>query len=315
MYATNLQNNQHGGCMKPSEKLDAIAAKLAQAKLPDIDFEKYLKDNEDDNAKVKRVVDYYHDIESFIEHGDEVQGTRLPFTNLKNLFGFRDGEVTLWTGFNGHKKSMLQSFIDLEFLRLGQKVCIASFEMKPVSTIHRMTRQFCHVEKADYNEFSDFMEFAGGNLFIFDHLGGITPNRIYGVIYYCAQELGVKHFVIDSLMRVIAGEDKYNEQKDFVVKLCEIAIKTNIHIHLIHHTKKGNEDKPSGRYDAKGSGAISDNVHNSLVVWSNKLQNSEMPDVVLKCDKQREGEWEGSLALDFDKHTLRFTQKFAQDNK
>jgi len=48
-------------------------------------------------------------------------------------------------------------------------------------------------------------------------------------------------------MRVVAGEDKYNEQKDFVVKLCDIAIKQKSHIHLVHHTKKGKENEPSGR--------------------------------------------------------------------
>src|SRR5690606_38306384 len=107
---------------------------------------------------------------------------------------------------------------------------------------------------------------------------------LYGVIAYCADELGVKHFVIDSLMRVISGEDNHNEQKDFVVRLCELAITKNMHIHLIHHTKKGKENEPSGRYDAKGSGAISDNVHNSLIVWSNKDKIKDMPDAILKCD-------------------------------
>jgi twinkle protein len=87
-----------------------------------------------------------------------------------------------------------------------------------------------------------------------------------------------------------------------------LAIKCDIHIHLVHHVKKGKEGEVSGRYDAKGSGALSDNVHNSLVVWSNKDKNKDMPDVVLKCDKQREGEWEGKVALTFCPESLRFEQ-------
>ena len=289
-------------------QLEKIAQKLASVNLPDVDFEAYLKDNEDDSQKVKRVVDYYDEIETFIEHGDLMQGISGPFPKMKNQFGFRGGEVTLWTGFNGHKKSMLLGFFAINFLRNQEKVCIASFEMKPVSTIKRMTRQYTETETPSYDEYADFMGFAGDNFYIFDHLGGISPNRIYGVIMYCAKELGVKHFIIDSLMRVIAGEDRYNEQKDFVVKLCEIAQKTNTHIHLVHHTKKGKEDTPSGRYDAKGSGAISDNVHNSLIVWSNKEDNPDMPSVILKCDKQREGAWEGFIELDFNLKTLCFSE-------
>lgn len=291
-------------------RLEDIAEKINAVNLPDVNFEKYLKEHQDDNQKVKRVADYFDEITEFVEHGEVMLGTKPPFKKLHDLFRFRGGEVTMWTGYNGHKKSMLLGFFAINFLRYSEKVCIASFEMKPISTIKRMTRQFTEVESPHYDEFSDFMEFAGNNFFIFDHLGGISPDRILGVILYAANELGVKHFVIDSLMRVIAGEDKYNEQKDFVVKLCEIAQKTNTHIHLVHHVRDGDESKPSSRYSAKGSKSISDNVHNSLIVWSNKEKVADMPDVILKCDKQREGEWEGMIALDFDKITLNFSEKY-----
>jgi twinkle protein len=289
-----------------TSKYDEIVEKLQDAKLPDVDFDKYYKTHADDKQKLKRVVDYYDELEKHLEHGDVIHGAKLPFPKLNKLFRFRDGEVTLWTGFNGHKKSMMLGYAALGFLKESQKVCIASFEMKPIRTIERMARQHGHAEKVDYDVIGDFMSFAASNLYIFDHQGEINPNRLMAIIFYCAKELGVKHFIIDSLMRVVAGEDSYNEQKDFVVKLCNMAIETDIHIHLVHHTKKGREDSPSSRYDAKGSGAISDNVHNSLIVWSNKEDKSDMPDVILKCDKQREGEWEGSIPIKFDATTMRF---------
>jgi twinkle protein len=293
-----------------NSRLDEIVHKLESVGLPDVDFESYYKSHEDDTRKIRKLVDYYDDINDFVENGDVIHGAKLPFKKLEDKFRFRGGEVTLWTGFNGHKKSMLLGFVSNGFLAQGESVCIASFEMKPISTIERMTRQYTHKEKAGYDEFADYLTFAGNHLFIFDQQGGMTPSRLLGVILYAAQNLGVKHFVIDSLMRVIDGEDKYNEQKDFVVKLCEVAIKTNTHIHLVHHTKKGKESEPSGRYDAKGSGAISDNVHNSLIVWSNKDKQEHTPDVILKCDKQRAGAWEGSLALDFDNASMCFMESY-----
>jgi twinkle protein len=294
-------------------KLDQIADELLNsASIPDVDFENYYKTYEEDSKKLKIVADYFDEIEEFVENGDKVQGAKLPFAKLENKFGFRNGEVTLWSGFNGHKKSMMLGFVIVELLRHGQKACIASLEMKPISTITRMTRQYCKVERAGYDEYANFMAFTARNLYIFNHLGGIKKERLYGVIAYAAKELGVKHFVIDSLMRVIAGEDNYNEQKDFVVDLCNIAQKYDCHIHLVHHTKKGSrgEGAPSSRYDAKGSGAISDNVHNSLIVWANKDKIEGMPDALLKCDKQREGEWEGTIGLNFISETLSFEQKY-----
>ncbi len=298
-----------------TKRLTDIAEKLSAAKLPDVDFEAYLKSNETDAQKVKTVADYYDEIEELIEHGEKMQGCKTPFRKLDNLFAFRSGEVTMWTGFNGHKKSMLLGFFVNHFIAQKEKSCIASFEMKPISTIKRMTKQYTKNPNPSYDEYADFMTFAANNFYIFDHLGGISPERILGVILYTANELGVKHFVIDSLMRVVAGEDKYNEQKDFVVKLCQIAQQTNVHIHLVHHVRDGDETKPSGRYAAKGSKSISDNVHNSLIVWSNKHKDKDMPDMILKCDKQREGEWEGSLALDFCKESLTFSEKWNHEQQ
>lgn len=292
-------------------RYDDLVEKLSSAKLPDVDFDAYYKANADDNQKLKRVVDYFDELEEYLDKGDELHGAKLPFPITHNKFRFRDGEVTLWTGFNGHKKSMMLGYASIEFLKQHQKVAIASFEMRPIKTIIRMAKQFCHSGKGDYDSVGEFMGFCASNLYVFDHYGEMNPDRLLPVIYYCAKELGVKHFVIDSLMRVIAGEDSYNAQKDFVVRLCNLAIETNIHIHLVHHTKKGREDAPSGRYDAKGSGAISDNVHNSLIVWSNKEGAKDMPDVILKCDKQREGSWEGSLGLKFDHETTRFYEQLA----
>ena len=278
-------------------KIDDIAEKLhAGLSIPDVDFVGYYKAIEDDKGKVKRVVDFYDEIESYLDGGTETQGIQLPFNKTNDRFHFRDGEVTLWSGQNGHRKSMLLGYVFLKcFLMNRVKSCIASFEMKPLHTIKRMTTQYSQVQNPSYNEFGDFMAYAANDIYILDQMGGMNPDRLYGVIYYCATELGVKHFAIDSLMRIVPKEDDYNAQKDFVVKLCEIASKTNTLIHLVHHTKKGDESKIGTRHDAKGSGAISDNVHNSIVVWSNKLDNKEMPDVILNIDKQRNGAWERKL--------------------
>lgn len=292
-------------------RLDDIMEKLDRAQLPDVDFDKYFQEAEsEDIRKVKKVGQFFDEINDFLENDEVISGTPMPFQRIRDKLRFRDGEVTMWSGFNGHKKSMVLGFVSLSFLRAGQKVCTASFEMKPIRTIERMVKQHTRVSAPTGVEYADFLQFADRNFYIFDHLGGITPQRLYGIIMYTAQELGVKHFIIDSLMRVIPGEDNYNLQKDFVVKLCDIAQRTNCHIHLVHHANKGKESEVGSRYNAKGSGAISDNIHNSIVVWSNKDKLDGMPDVILRCDKQREGEWEGKIALNFNPDCLTFEEAF-----
>jgi twinkle protein len=215
----------------------------------------------------------------------------------------------MWQGFNGHKKSMTLGYISLNFIAHNEPVCIASLEMKPSSTITRMLSQAAGTIQPTPYAYQTFVNFCENKLYLYDKQGTITPETMYGVMYYAAEKLGCKHFIVDSLMRVVAGEDDYNAQKDFVSKLCDIALETGLHIHLVHHNRKGDETKPAGRYGAKGSGSLSDNVHNALEVWQNKNKKPEdddtdKPDMFIFCDKQREGSWQGAIGLWFDPNSL-----------
>lgn len=45
-----------------------------------------------------------------------------------------------------------------------------------------------------------------------------------------------------------------------------------------------------------------------VIVWTNKQSLPDKPQMLLKCDKQRHGEWEGSLALRLDHDSIRFSE-------
>jgi len=291
-------------------RYDKILAKVDSMKLPKIDYAKFYESSQQDIDNVKSPVDFIEEIFSRLSGEYKQQGTALPWGSTKEKVRFRSGEVTMWSGYNGHKKSMVMGYVSLGFIRADEPVCVASFEMKPADTIIRMLQQASTKKEPDSDDVEKFFLWANKKLFLYDHIGSLSAQRLYGVIYYTAKELGVKHFIIDSLMRVVAGEqggDVMNAQKDFVTKLCDLAMELDIHIHFVHHTKKGDESEPSSRYDAKGSGAISDNIHNSLIVWSKKDdEDSSAPDTVIKCDKQRNGSWEGIIPLWFIPDCLQF---------
>lgn len=278
-------------------------------KTPEIDFVKYLHEVEKERSNVKDVTEF-HDEMITLMGGAEDQGATMPWTKTHENIRFRKGEVTMWQGFNGHKKSMVLGYLSLGFILQNQAVCIASLEMKPVSTLRRMLRQAAGCSSPTEVAWESFKNFAGGKLYLYDKQGTLNPETLYGLMHYASRELNIKHFVVDSLMRVIPGEDKYNEQKDFVVRLCDIAQETGLHIHLVHHNRKGDESKPAGRYGAKGSGSLSDNVHNALEVHQppeHILKNMECTATnYIYCDKQREGEWTGGIALWFDPESLQF---------
>ena len=99
---------------------------------------------------------------------------------------------------------------------------------------------------------------------------------------------------------------------DLFQRLRRIAEFRQAHIHLVHHVRKqGSERDRISKFDVKGSGSITDQVDNVLLVWRNKGKEQDdkrhgEPDALLTCDKQRNGEWEGSFSFWFHKGAMQF---------
>lgn len=246
-------------------------------------------------------------------------GATLPWQKTHDHIRFRPGEVSLWMGINGHGKSLMTSHVMLDFLHQNQKVCIASFEMKPKATLARMCKQ-ASASEFPTNRFVDgLIAHATGKLWLYDKMGHTDPQHLLAIMRYAATKLKLDHFVVDSLMKVVKGEDDYNGQKDFVNELCAFAQDYNVHVHLIHHSKKlVDENQIPGKMDSKGSGAIVDQVDQCFTVWRNKKKEQAkaagkevdegMPDAILVCDKNRHGEWEGKVGLFYHKGATSYSE-------
>ena len=104
--------------------------------IPDtIDFRLYMKET-DARARVKQASDSIKALKAKLRETDKEHLTYLPWPKTRDNFAFRQGEVSLWSGQNGHGKSLMTGEIALSLLGQGEKVCIASFEMKPEKTMH-----------------------------------------------------------------------------------------------------------------------------------------------------------------------------------
>jgi twinkle protein len=243
-------------------------------------------------------------------NGKDPGGDKLPWSKTHHQFRFLPGEVTLWHGINGHGKSAVTTQVAAYLGLRGKKSCLASFEMAPARTIERMFKQVAGNPNPSDSFFSQFFVKFTPRIFLYAKRGRVNRKLLIAAIRFCAAEKGISHFFVDSLMKCVDGEDDYNGQKDFVADLCDVAEETGMHIHLIHHVRKGNDEtKAPSKFDAKGSGAITDQVHNVIAVWRNKAKEAakeattgpalvdETPDFLLICDKQRTLGWEGKWAL------------------
>lgn len=295
----------------------------------DVDFALYERET-DAAQKVKPASVWVQELIDRINSPIKQKRAVMPWRKTHTQVQFRPGEVTVWGGANGQGKSLVTGQVGLSLCAQGEKVCVASFEMKPLKTLERMARQWSAFNVSDpafhgnedaIRQFLDlygqFSEWTDGKLWLYDQQGTVTARQVCAVARYCAVEKGITHFVVDSLMKCVASEDDYNGQKMFVDELTAIARDHGMHIHLVHHIKKpADESHKPTKYDFKGTGAITDQVDNVIAVWRNKTKEknraagkmvSDMePDALLICDKQRNGEWEGQIGLWFDQTSMQY---------
>lgn len=300
----------------------------------EIDFSFYMRET-DAQTKVRPASAWIEALKDRLHTKQSERVAHLPWQKAFDNFAFRKGEVSLWSGQNGHGKSLMTSQIALSLLGQGEKVCIASFEMKPVTTLERMTRMFIGMNpfspefqgdrgiEAIKEMYDDFSKWSDSGLWLYDQMGTADADKVIGMARYCAKELGISHIFIDNLAKCVKGEDDYNGQKSFVDELTSIAKDYAIHIHLVHHLKKpANENAVPDKHDNKGSGSITDQVDNVLMVWRNKAKEDDLkskgghskmagdPDHYLLCRKQRNydgsGEGEPTIKLWFHRDAQQY---------
>jgi len=225
--------------------------------------------------KVKSPNEYLEDVKSYF-NDDLTSGLGLPFHKTHTDFRVRSGEVTLVTGYSGHGKSAWLNYVMLHLLQ-QQKAMIGSFEMLPKQTLSRMCQQTGEAMPND-EYITDFVNKLEKRLYLYDTEGETTnAKKVMDVVFYCAEKLGVKLMVIDSLMKCGIPSEDYAGQKKFVDELCVAARDLGIHIFLVAHSRKtASEDEGSSKFDVSGSSDITNLVDNVISVHRNKKREREL---------------------------------------
>lgn len=285
-----------------------------------IDFSAYLAEPEAKDSV--KPVDYWQQrVIDRLLLGDEAKGVYLPWGRTTSKFRVRRSELTLWPGINGHGKSLLLSQVMLAAAAQGEKILIASMEMRPELQIERMTRQTSRRREYGAHDVRNLGAWAQDRIWIYDHVGAVAWKNLLGVCRWAVDKLGITQIVIDSLMRCGIADDDYNGQKAFVDALCTLRHDLDVGIHLVMHSRKRDDEmKAPGKFDAKGSGTMGDLTDNIMTVWRNKRKEIErekstpdpkvmnMPDALLICDKQRNHDWEGRISLWYHADSMQFIE-------
>jgi len=283
-----------------------------------IDFDAYLQ-GPDESASIRPASDWLEEVVAAFERPKHQSGATLPWLNTHDVVRLRHGELTIWPGMSGHGKSMMIGQVALGVMAQGEKVCIASMEMKPASTMQRLCRQAFGCNAPSRRDIQDLHTWTNNRLWLYDQQGQVSPERILAVGRYCHERLGVSHFIVDNLLSCGIAEDGYDQQKQFVLSLATHAHDTGQSVHLLAHSRKGKDElTPPGKFDVRGSASITDLADNVFSVWRNRgkemaqeegrHEKDRDEDALLIVCKHRHGEWEGRIRLWFDRRSQTYLQ-------
>ena len=270
-----------------------------------------------DEEQIHRVKNAYEYKDKLLElirgHGEF--GVQTPWESTRGKFEFRPAELTVWSGFKGHGKSLVIGQVFENFISAGQKTFIISPEFPPHRVLYRMLIQ--SLTKAGLAEGTAiaWLDAVKDSLWIYDQQSSLKPRDIPALCRYAVDKLGVEHILIDSLMKCGIDQDDYSGQKRLVDQVQQVAHKSKVHIHLVAHMKKGKDDKEvGGLHSVKGASEIADLAENVIVVWRNKEKemggdNIDSPDCIVKIEAQRNGDgWIGKVPLFFKPDSYTFAE-------
>jgi twinkle protein len=185
-----------------------------------------------------------------------------------------------------------------------------------------LTRQAAGVREPTIPYIKAINSWFRDRLWVFDVVGTAKAGKIIETFIYAKQRYGVNLFVIDNLSKLDVGLDDYNAQREFIDRLTDFAKEYDTHIILVAHMRKGQDDsRPTGKFDVKGSGAITDLADTVLVWWRNRPKEESLrkgksdeelldkPDAVIRTEKQRNGEDEPTIALWFCPGSHQFLER------
>ena len=266
-----------------------------------VDFEECVKQAQpQDPEELRSISDFMGRVKSMFypAHAEE-HDPRLRIGGDLDWFEFRPGELTVWTGYNGHGKSLMLSQVLLGLAEQGERVTIFSGEMTPERQLKRMAKQAAGLDRPSQHYLDQIGIWLRDKVWLFNVVGSADIDRLLTVFLYSHKRYGIRHFVIDSLMMTDVPEDgsgAMTAQKEAMRKLCDFVRRNGCHLHLVAHPRKGvDESKGPGKLDVAGSSKITDAADNVFTVWSARKDEAappddDKPDAKLVLQKQRNGD-------------------------
>ncbi len=195
------------------------------------------------------------EIRNELENPDQVVGKQfktLPALN-RIIKGHRPGELTVLTGSTGSGKTTLLSQMSIDLCEGNTNTLWGSFEIKNTRLIKKMLTQLVgyELDGLSQDHFDAAAErFENLPLYFMRFYGSTEVDQVLDAMEYAVYAYDVEHVILDNLQFMLSGQGnnnrhnfgKFEAQEDALEKFRKFATASNVHITLVIHPRKEDDD-------------------------------------------------------------------------
>ncbi|KAJ8524229.1 hypothetical protein ON010_g16889 [Phytophthora cinnamomi] len=228
-----------------------------------------------------------------------VQSRAFPSLN-RLMKGHRMGEVTVLTGPTGCGKTTLLSQLSLDLCGQGVSTLWGSFEIKNTRLMHKMLTQLAQRNlSGDVNAFEAAADqFEALPMYFLRFFGSTEVDEVLDAMEYAVYAYDVQHILLDNVQFMMAGQgrgfDKFERQDAALDKFRKFASAKNVHLTLVIHPRKEQEDQDLTLTSVFGTAKATQEADNVLILQRTRGESK------LDIRKNRFDGTLGSIPLRFD---------------
>ncbi|ETI36361.1 hypothetical protein F442_17360 [Phytophthora nicotianae P10297] len=228
-----------------------------------------------------------------------VQSRAFPSLN-RLMKGHRMGEVTVLTGPTGCGKTTFLSQLSLDLCGQGVSTLWGSFEIKNTRLMHKMLTQLAQKNlSGDVRAFEAAADrFEALPMHFLRFFGSTEVDEVLDAMEYAVYAYDVQHILLDNVQFMMAGQgrgyDKFERQDAALDKFRKFASAKNVHLTLVIHPRKEQEDQDLTLSSVFGTAKATQEADNVLILQRTRGESK------LDIRKNRFDGALGSIPLKFE---------------
>eukprot|EP01022_Parablepharisma_sp_SALTPOND_P033138 TRINITY_DN88208_c1_g1_i1.p1 TRINITY_DN88208_c1_g1~~TRINITY_DN88208_c1_g1_i1.p1 ORF type:complete len:655 (-),score=104.66 TRINITY_DN88208_c1_g1_i1:1386-3350(-) len=232
----------------------------------------------------------------------------------KKIKGFRKGEITVLTGGTGSGKTTLLSQLSLDFMERGVPTLWGSFEIRNEILASTMLMQFARKDLVREPTSIELYarDFESLPLYFLKFYGSTPVDQMLNTLDYAVYAYDIAHIVIDNLQFMLSGQargvDKFELQDTLISRLRDFATTHKIHITIVIHPKKVDEDHQDLSISSVFGTAKATQEADNIFILQNRYKYR-----LVDVRKNRFDGETGRVGLGYNKNTKRFCELTEQE--